>query len=156
MVLMQSECQLNGLKCFHAHSGLNLNGRAVVIAYMHQYSTCIAWAIYRHCFSMFSQWYALYTCTTVPWCLCCVYVWVCALTAVYCALQCVHCDLAARNILVTSDGVLKVSDFGLTRKLYYEMYQKKVDYRVSYMATWLSDSLVTAWRPEPSAIWQSR
>ena len=58
---------------------------------------------------------------------CVVSTCLCLLTA---TLQCVHCDLAARNILLTSGGILKVSDFGLTRKLYYEMYQKKVDYRV--------------------------
>lgn len=39
---------------------------------------------------------------------------------------------------MTADGILKVSDFGLTRKLYYKIYQKKVDYRVSYATVRLS------------------
>ena len=46
-------------------------------------------------------------------------------------LQCVHCDLAARNILMTANGTLKVSDFGLARKLYYEVYHKNVTSTVS-------------------------
>jgi len=46
-------------------------------------------------------------------------------------LQCIHCDLAARNILMTADGTLKVSDFGLARKLYYEVYHKNVTSTVS-------------------------
>ena len=46
-------------------------------------------------------------------------------------MQCIHCDLAARNILITEDNVLKVSDFGLARKLYDEIYKKSRTSRVS-------------------------
>lgn len=35
-----------------------------------------------------------------------------------------HCDLAARNVLITDDYVLKISDFGLSRKLYSGVYVK--------------------------------
>lgn len=41
-----------------------------------------------------------------------------------------HCDLAARNVLITEDNVLKVSDFGLARKLYDEIYKKSRTSRV--------------------------
>ena len=50
---------------------------------------------------------------------------------VFLYLQCIHCDLAARNILITEDNVLKVSDFGLARKLYDEIYKKSRTSRVS-------------------------
>jgi len=37
----------------------------------------------------------------------------------------VHADLAARNILLTTEGVAKISDFGLSRRLYeYTQYVK--------------------------------
>ena len=34
--------------------------------------------------------------------------------------QVLHGDLAARNILLVVDGVVKVADFGLSRKLYHD------------------------------------
>ena len=41
-------------------------------------------------------------------------------------LQVLHGDLAARNILLADNGVVKVSDFGMSRKMYYESnYEKK-------------------------------
>jgi len=39
--------------------------------------------------------------------------------------QCIHRDLAARNILVATDYVLKVADFGLTRNIPNNDYYKK-------------------------------
>jgi len=36
-----------------------------------------------------------------------------------------HLDLAARNVLVTADWVIKIADFGMTRKLEdTEYYQR--------------------------------
>ena len=35
-------------------------------------------------------------------------------------IQVLHGDLAARNVLLADDGVAKVADFGMARKMYYE------------------------------------
>jgi hypothetical protein len=36
-----------------------------------------------------------------------------------------HGDLAARNILLTDDGIAKVADFRMARKMYYEKNYEK-------------------------------
>jgi tRNA A-37 threonylcarbamoyl transferase component Bud32 len=39
--------------------------------------------------------------------------------------QVLHGDLAARNVLLADDGVAKVADFGMAKKMYYEgKYEK--------------------------------
>jgi serine/threonine protein kinase len=44
--------------------------------------------------------------------------------------QVVHADLAARNILLFNNGVVKITDFGLSRQLYtYATYVKKQQVR---------------------------
>ena len=51
-------------------------------------------------------------------------------------LQVLHGDLAARNVLLTDNGVVKVSDFGMARKMYYEEnYEQKgqVHFKNSYI-----------------------
>jgi serine/threonine protein kinase len=39
--------------------------------------------------------------------------------------QVFHGDLAARNVLLADSGVVKVADFGMARKMYYEDDYKK-------------------------------
>jgi Ser/Thr protein kinase RdoA (MazF antagonist) len=39
--------------------------------------------------------------------------------------QVLHGDLAARNVLLADHGVVKVSDFGMARKMYGYYYEKK-------------------------------
>ena len=49
-----------------------------------------------------------------------------------------HCDLAARNVLITGDFVLKISDFGLARKLYSGVYVKDQSKKVLLYSVMLS------------------
>ena len=39
--------------------------------------------------------------------------------------QIVHRDLAARNVLVGTDNVMKIADFGLTRNMYEKDYYRR-------------------------------
>lgn len=42
------------------------------------------------------------------------------------SLKVLHGDLAARNVLLADDGVVKVADFGMARKMYLDTnYEKK-------------------------------
>ncbi|VVC92763.1 unnamed protein product [Leptidea sinapis] len=44
----------------------------------------------------------------------------------------VHRDLAARNVLVSTDGTLKIADFGLSRDIYQENHYKQRDGRSAW------------------------
>lgn len=65
----------------------------------------------------------------------------------------VHADLATRNVLLTSDKIAKVSDFGLSRKLYdYSQYVKKHQEPLPWR--WLSpESLLRLEFNEKTDVW---
>lgn len=48
----------------------------------------------------------------------------------------VHRDLAARNILVASEDLVKISDFGLARQVDYNGYYKIRDYAQKLPMPW--------------------
>lgn len=60
------------------------------------------------------------------------------------SLQVVHRDLAARNILMAAGGILKISDFGLARKLNEENFYSPSNGEVrhnGFLSNYLHQSL---------------
>ena len=53
----------------------------------------------------------------------------------------VHGDLAARNVLVTKNLTCKISDFGLSKALYYGYYRKKNNGHLPFK--WMSHEAMT-------------
>ncbi|XP_046647046.1 platelet-derived growth factor receptor alpha-like [Daphnia pulicaria] len=64
-----------------------------------------------------------------------------------------HGDLAARNILLADDGVAKVADFGMAKKMYYEEHNEKKGQGLMPVKWMAIESLVDRFFSSQSDVW---